>query len=179
MNRLRKICLAIAAPLFCVSGIFAQEKNPADTTAVTTPAAPQDAASDDTEETLPPFDEKAPIMKGKPKRYFIRKINLRGIEYLNKTVVQASTGLVPGDSIYLPSENIADVIAKLWNQRLFADVKVGATIDGDSVDMEISRARTGRASTAGSSKARGSAKAARRTSSRSCNSKRAESCRTT
>ena len=138
MNRLRKICLAIAAPLFCVSGIFAQEKNPADTTAVTTPAAPQDAASDDTEETLPPFDEKAPIMKGKPKRYFIRKINLRGIEYLNKTVVQASTGLVPGDSIYLPSENIADVIAKLWNQRLFADVKVGATIDGDSVDMEIS-----------------------------------------
>ena len=85
MNRLRKICLAIAAPLFCVSGIFAQEKNPADTTAVTTPAAPQDAASDDTEETLPPFDEKAPIMKGKPKRYFIRKINLRGIEYLNKT----------------------------------------------------------------------------------------------
>ena len=53
MNRLRKICLAIAAPLFCVSGIFAQEKNPADTTAVTTPAAPQDAASDDTEETLP------------------------------------------------------------------------------------------------------------------------------
>ena len=49
MNRLRKICLAIAAPLFCVSGIFAQEKNPADTTAVTTPAAPQDAASDDSE----------------------------------------------------------------------------------------------------------------------------------
>ena len=45
---------------------------------------------------------------------------------------------MPGDSIYLPSENIADVIAKLWNQRLFADVKVGATIDGDSVDMEIS-----------------------------------------
>ena len=40
--------------------------------------------------------------------------------------------------IYLPSENIADVIAKLWNRRLFADVKVGATIDGDSVDMEIS-----------------------------------------
>ena len=114
MNRLRKICLAIAAPLFCVSGIFAQEKNPADTTAVTTPAAPQDAASDDTEETLPPFDEKAPIMKGKPKRYFIRKINLRGIEYLNKTVVQASTGLVPGDSIYLPSENIA--VRDHWDQ---------------------------------------------------------------
>ena len=41
------------------------------------------------------------------------------------------------------------------------------------------RRQRGRASTAGSSKARGSARAARRTSSRSCNSKRAESCRTT
>lgn len=86
---------------------------------------------------LPPFDEKAPILKGTPKRYFIRKINLRGIEFLNKNVVQASTGLVPGDSIYLPNENIADVIGKLWNQRLFADVKVGATIEGDSVDLDI------------------------------------------
>ena len=94
MNRLRKICLAIAAPLFCVSGIFAQEKNPADTTAVTTPAAPQDAASDDTEETLPPFDEKAPIMKGKPKRYFIRKINLRGIESVSYTHLTLPTILL-------------------------------------------------------------------------------------
>ncbi len=85
---------------------------------------------------------------------------------------------MPGDSIYLPSENIADVIAKLWNQRLFADVKVGATIDGDSVDMEISvreRPRVYRWLFEGE----GSARAARRTSSRSCNSKRAESCRTT
>ena len=35
MNRLRKICLIVAATLFCIEGIFAQvEKNPADTTAV-------------------------------------------------------------------------------------------------------------------------------------------------
>ena len=138
MNRLRKICPAIAASLFCINGIFAQvEKNPADTTAVNATTVPQSVADDDAEEALPPFDENAPILKGTPKRYFIRKINLRGIEFLNKTVVQASTGLVPGDSIYLPSNNVSDVIAKLWNQRLFADVKVGATIDGDSVDVEI------------------------------------------
>lgn len=71
------------------------------------------------------------------------------------------------------------MIAKLWNQRLFADVKVGATIDGDSVDMEISvreRPRVYRWLFEGEGVGQ---RAARRTSSRSCNSKRAESCRTT
>ena len=129
----------MTAALLCINGIFAQEKdNAADTTAVRPATDPQQTAAAEDEETLPPFDENAPMLKGTPKRYFIRKINLHGIEYLNENIVQASTGLIPGDSIYLPSNTISDVIGKLWNQRLFADVKIGATIDGDSVDMEIS-----------------------------------------
>ncbi len=44
---------------------------------------------------------------------------------------------MPGDSLYLPSSYISNSITRLWNQRYFSDVKVGATILGDSVDLEI------------------------------------------
>lgn len=173
MNRLRKICLLIAASLCCTGGIFAQvEKNPADTTAVNAPAAPQKPADDDAEEPLPPFDEKAPILKGTPKRYFIRKINLRGIEFLNKNVVQASTGLVPGEF---------DLSAERKHRGRDRQAVEPASVRRRQGRRPRSRATAsiwtspcvnGRASTAGSSRAKGSAKAARRTSSRSCNSKR-------
>ncbi len=74
---------------------------------------------------------------GEPHRYFIRDINLRGVKYLNEDLLKSSAGLVAGDSIYLPSNIIGNVIARLWNQRLFADVKIGAEIDGDSIDLEV------------------------------------------
>lgn len=133
-----KIYSVAAALLLCCADVFAQERTEsADTlgTAARSTASAGDTAAEDPE--LPHFDRNAPILQGLPRRYFIRNVNMRGIEYLNPAVIQASTGLIPGDSIYLPSDKITDVMEKLWNQRLFADVKIGATILGDSVDMEI------------------------------------------
>ncbi len=85
------------------------------------------------------FDANSPVMKmeGEPRLYYIREVNVNGVEHLDKNQLRISAGLIPGDSIYLPSDYISNSIARLWNQRYFSDVKVGATIDGDSLDVEI------------------------------------------
>ena len=85
------------------------------------------------------FNEDAPILSSRetPKRYYIRKVNVTGIKNLNENLVRATSGLMPGDSIYLPSAFVGNSITRLWGQRYFSDVKVGATIDGDSVDLEL------------------------------------------
>ena len=51
----------------------------------------------------------------------------------NPDLLRSSAGLIPGDSLYLPSSYISNAANRLWSQRYFSDVKVGATIDGDSV----------------------------------------------
>lgn len=85
------------------------------------------------------FNEDAPILSTRetPKRYYIRKVNVSGIKNLNENLVRSTSGLIPGDSIYLPSSFIGNSISRLWGQRYFSDVKVGATIDGDSVDLDL------------------------------------------
>ncbi len=85
------------------------------------------------------FPEDAPMMEfsGEPKLYHIRKVNIHGIKYLNHDLIRSSAGLIPGDSIYLPGSYISQAVNRLWNQRYYSDVKVGATILGDSVDLEL------------------------------------------
>lgn len=120
MNRFGKIVLAAALCLTCGLAAFAQEPEAADST------------------QYAPFDEGAPILKSSvPKLYYVRNVNVRGVKYLDPNMIRSASGLLPGDSLYLPSSYIANSITRLWNQRYFSDVKVGATILGDSVDLEI------------------------------------------
>lgn len=99
-------------------------------------AAAQTQPADTT--VLAPFAENAPMLESAtPKLYYIRKVNVRGVKYLNHDLIRASSGLVPGDSLYLPGSYISHAITRLWNQRYFSDVKVGATIEGDSIDLEL------------------------------------------
>ena len=102
-------------------------------------AKAETAEKADSVAVLPPFDEQAPMLQltGTPKRYFIRKINVRGLEHLDPDLVKASAELIEGDSIYLPSNYISNVITNLWNQRHYADVKVGAEIDGEELTLEV------------------------------------------
>ena len=85
------------------------------------------------------FTDQTPMMSARetPKRYYIRKVNVTGVKNLNENLIRSTSGLIPGDSIYLPSSFIGNSISRLWGQRYFADVKVGATIEGDSVDLEL------------------------------------------
>ena len=123
MNYFGKIFTAAAALVLCCTNIFAQEQNPADTAASAKPAFPVDA----------------PILRqdGAQKLYYIRDVNIHGVQYLNPDILKSSAGLIPGDSIYLPSNFIANAISRLWSQRFFSDVKIGAEIEGDSLDLEV------------------------------------------
>ena len=109
--------------MLCCSNIFAQEQNPQDTT-----AAPKPAVS-----------ENAPMYRndGAPRPYHIRNVNVHGVQYLNPDILKSSAGLIEGDSIYLPSNFISNAISRLWSQRFFSDVKIGAEIEGDSLDLEV------------------------------------------
>ena len=123
MNYFGKIFTAAAALVLCCTNIFAQEQNPADTAVSAKPAFPEDA----------------PILRqdGAQKLYYIRDVNIHGVQYLNPDILKSSAGLIPGDSIYLPSNFIANAISRLWSQRFFSDVKIGAEIEGDSLDLEV------------------------------------------
>lgn len=84
------------------------------------------------------FDTSAPILsQGDGKLYYIRKINLHGVKYLNHDILKSSAGLEEGDSIYLPSKFISNAIQRLWAPKYFSDVQIGATIEGDSLDLEV------------------------------------------
>ncbi|MBP3455509.1 MAG: outer membrane protein assembly factor BamA [Alistipes sp.] len=71
------------------------------------------------------------------KLYYIRKINLHGVKYLNHDILKSSAGLEEGDSIYLPSKFISNAIQRLWAPKYFSDVQIGATIESDSLDLEV------------------------------------------
>ena len=123
MNYFGKVFTAAAVLVLCGQNIFAREQDPAQSTADSTSV----------------FPENAPMLRndGKPKLYYIRDVNIHGVQYLNPDILKSSAGLIEGDSIYLPSNFISNAITRLWSQRFFADVKIGADIDGDSLDLEV------------------------------------------
>ena len=88
-----------------------------------------------------PFDQNAPAINPYTiaKKYYIRKVNVHGVKYIETSRIQASSGIIVGDSITLPGNEsyFANAIDRLWRQRYYADVKMGATIEGDSLDVEI------------------------------------------
>ena len=138
MNYSGKLFMAVAALALYCPNIWAQKVSPQDSTASAETAFPEDA----------------PMLqiKGAPQRYYIRDIHIRGVKYLNEEVLKSSASLVAGDSIYLPSNFISNAISRLWSQRHFADVKIGAEIEGDSIDLEVFL-KSVRGSTTGTSRA--------------------------
>ena len=71
------------------------------------------------------------------KIYHLRKVNIHGAKHINHDIIRSSSGLVPGDSIYLSGSFIQNAMMRLWSQRYFEDIQIGATIEGDSVDLEV------------------------------------------
>ncbi len=128
MNQSGKIFTAAALFMLCCANMSAQEQKPQEPN-------PQDSI----QTQKPAFSENAPMFKssGDPTLYYIRKINVNGIKYLNPDVLKSSAGLIEGDSIYLPSNFISNAITRLWSMRFFSDVKIGAEIEGDSLDLEV------------------------------------------
>ncbi len=139
MKFVGKIFFATVALLCYTTGsIVAQNAIKEDTTATQTEQkAVADQDAEKPQEVV--FDKDAPMMKqsGAPRLYYIRDVEVSGIEHIDKNQLRATAGLIPGDSIYMPSSYISNAITRLWSQRYFADVKVGATVEGDSLDLVI------------------------------------------
>ncbi len=123
------------AAMLPLSGVFAQN--------TATPAIPQtdaDSLAVEQSRTGESFEipADAPFLKaGERDLYHIRKVNIHGVKHLNKDILRSASGLVPGDSIYLPSSFVQNAINRLWSQSYFSDIRIGATIEGDSVDLEV------------------------------------------
>ncbi|MFR9580774.1 MAG: POTRA domain-containing protein, partial [Rikenellaceae bacterium] len=72
-----------------------------------------------------------------PRLYRINKINIHGVESVSESVIANSTGLVVGDSIMIPGSIISETIKKMWGQKRYSDVKIGAELDGGDVTLDI------------------------------------------
>lgn len=71
-----------------------------------------------------------------PKDYVISKIQVRGAKFINDQLLIGTTGLVVGDSIPIPGEHLAIAARRLWDQRLFSDVKIETNFtQKDSVEI--------------------------------------------
>ncbi len=78
------------------------------------------------------------IDAGNPRQYIIADITVSGVKYLNPEQILSFTGLMKGDTITLPSEDISFALKKLWAQRFFSDVGISATkIVGDQIYLNI------------------------------------------
>ena len=99
----------------------------------------QQDEDDEEEDDGSHFDRNAPVMsaEAEPHLYYIRKVNVYGVRFRDKNLLLSTSGLIPGDSLYLPSTFISDAITRLWNQRYFSDVEIGAEIEGDSIDLNV------------------------------------------
>jgi outer membrane protein insertion porin family len=74
-----------------------------------------------------------------PRTYEIGGITLSGLQYLGQTnVLIHMSGLAVGDKIEVPGARIRDAIEKLWEQKLFSDVRITATkIVDDKIFLDI------------------------------------------
>ena len=126
-----RIASLVAAMMFAIWGAAAQEQPQA--------TQPAPIVEDSTEQVVGPlFPEDAQMMDyRRPKQYIVRDVKVQGVKYLDPVILAATSGIVKGDSAYIPGNYIKQAEARLWSQRYFSDVKIGAEIDGNYVDLVI------------------------------------------
>lgn len=73
-----------------------------------------------------------------PRIYTIADIDVRGIEYLDASVIKQLSRLKVGDEIQIPGDDISLVIKRLYKQNMFGDVQVVADkIIGNDIYLAI------------------------------------------
>ena len=59
--------------------------------------------------------QNAPYMDSKEQKlYHIRNVNIHGVKYLNHDILRSASGLIPGDSVYLPGPFLQRRFAAFW-----------------------------------------------------------------
>ncbi|MBE6174751.1 MAG: outer membrane protein assembly factor BamA [Rikenellaceae bacterium] len=126
-----------AASIFVAASAVAQPRSKRGTAkkASTTTAMQMDTVAVEDNFVMP---KDAPYFDSADDRaYVLRKVNIHGVKYINHDIIRSSSGLVPGDSIFLSGTFVQNAMMRLWSQRYFEDIQIGATIEGDSVDLEV------------------------------------------
>ena len=78
------------------------------------------------------------ISYANPKEYEVGGITVSGAEYFNTTTVQRLSGLVIGNKIQVPGDQITKAIKNLWEQKMFSDVQIVATkIEDTRIFLDI------------------------------------------
>jgi outer membrane protein insertion porin family len=63
-----------------------------------------------------------------PKEYTVDTVIITGVSFIDKTVLANMSGFDRGSKITLPGDDIKNIIVKYWEQGLFEDVQVSATM---------------------------------------------------
>ncbi|MFI3292250.1 MAG: POTRA domain-containing protein [Rikenellaceae bacterium] len=126
MSRLQNIWLLFVALVVSSTNLLAQEQSGGEV------APTEDTPTEEVDLYL-----NALILDSEEaKRYRIRDVRVHGVES-NAQIIAIAAGAVVGDSINLPGSFTSSVIENLWAQRRFSDVKMGAVLDGDDVEIDL------------------------------------------
>ncbi len=121
MSRKQHIWLLLVAMTAWVGTAFAEQNEP----------------SSNPSETEVDLYKDAPVLDSEtPKLYRIREIRVHGA-LANADLIPISAGVSKGDSIYLPGSFTSATLESLWAQKRFSDIKLGAEIDGEDVDLDL------------------------------------------
>lgn len=83
-------------------------------------------------------DDLSEVDYSSPKEYEIGGIVVEGAKYVDGSMLAMIAGLSVGDAIYIPGEDIASAIRKIWDQGMFEDVAINATdFVGNKVFLQI------------------------------------------
>ena len=74
------------------------------------------------------FDELPVLNYANPKEYIIQDVTISGVKYIQTEVLKSLSGLKAGNTITLPGDEITKVLNKFWEQGLFSDIKITATL---------------------------------------------------
>ena len=69
-----------------------------------------------------------------PKRYIIGDLKVKGVKLHSPEQIVSITGLQKGDEITVPSEQLSDVVKRIYQQRFFSNV--GLYIDSLSANRD-------------------------------------------
>lgn len=88
--------------------------------------------------TPPPPDstnlEAYPYMDhNNPRQYIIKDVIVHGVSNIDPELVVSQSGLQRGDSVWMPSEFLADVSRRLWSMQQYSDIKTLVQTEADSV----------------------------------------------
>ncbi|MFI3321610.1 MAG: POTRA domain-containing protein [Rikenellaceae bacterium] len=86
---------------------------------------------DSVEVVLPPMDYAT------PKQYVIEDLKVTGVKYLSPELIIGTTGLQKGDTIYLPSDHITNLLGQMWSQRYYSNVKALVEVEDDKAYIEF------------------------------------------